>query len=637
MSEGSPTSSERCCADRRDPSWRLSPDWPKAHRALIESEIERFQSTRRYLLGKAILSTLRRPWRVRRSIRRVLDLRGREATAALEQRVPASLQPLPDASEPVGGAAMRRAREQVRESWTRLVTLQASPENRLGEWLVGALPRLYSLPTLPLALMRLAKEHRANPGLSEAPPPPIEIDYPFGAGPIHSERTEWGIAGPEWLVDMACREPGCRRLVDAHEPPAAVLLALQGDAEPAHLARVLELQRQGSRVAVWSIATGSRELGPATRELLSIADAVVADEVAGVEALHERLGRSVELLAPAVQPRLHNPIGWWARGAGPVADWEKAGTQPKTWQALFSAARGLPLAQDERLLCQAVLQRDIRAMRDDPGNHAALQDRFVLLRHIQRQATLAARLSRLRDLLGLASVDLEPALVSVVVSTNRPHRLADVIDSFVRQTYANKELVLVLHGDGFSSAEVERLVRDRSERIRILLAPQAWSLGRCVQHGVDQSCGSFISKMDDDDFYGRSFLADLLMAMQFSCAGIVCKPCYVVRVEGREGLRLCREKLEYEYGWFSAGASLVMRREVFEQIAFAHLPRGEDRTLCRDAFCLSIPVLAADRFNFVVQRRDVAAHTWKISADLLLESHGAKPLPAGLSESDLDV
>lgn len=209
--------------------------------------------------------------------------------------------------------------------------------------------------------------------------------------------------------------------------------------------------------------------------------------------------------------------------------------------------------------------------------------------------------------------------VSVITCTNRPTYLDNVVANFTRQSWPDKELILVLNHDSFNIDDVRRRL-DAVPNARVFQLPEPCTLGQCLNHAVDQVEGDYWSKFDDDNFHGEHFLTDLMHAFEYSEADLVGKGTYYAYLEGSRCLALRFANQEHRYVKFLAGSGLIVRRRVSEQVRFPEKNVSEDTAFLADCNKLGFRMYAADRFNYVVRRgRSVDEHTWKIDDEEYLK------------------
>ncbi len=210
--------------------------------------------------------------------------------------------------------------------------------------------------------------------------------------------------------------------------------------------------------------------------------------------------------------------------------------------------------------------------------------------------------------------------VSALVPTIRPHQLDHVFASIGSQIGVDLELVLLTHGFEISDSQAQALAKKHGVgRFRLLTQPRTVSLGECLNLCVESSSGAVLTKMDDDDYYGPNYLADLLFALDYSKADVVGKHAHHMHFTASRATVLRMPHKEHQYGRFVMGPTITARREVFESHPFQALNRGEDTAFLRSVATSGGSIYAADRFNFC-QMRQTDGHTWAASDEELAAS-----------------
>ena len=107
---------------------------------------------------------------------------------------------------------------------------------------------------------------------------------------------------------------------------------------------------------------------------------------------------------------------------------------------------------------------------------------------------------------------MAPPLVSAVTIVRDCERfLAEAIDSVLRQTYRNLELVVVDDGSTDRSAEIaDRVARATPERVRLVRHADCGSRGMSAARtlGVQAARGGLIAFLDADDVWLPEKIAD---------------------------------------------------------------------------------------------------------------------------------
>ena len=248
-----------------------------------------------------------------------------------------------------------------------------------------------------------------------------------------------------------------------------------------------------------------------------------------------------------------------------------------------------------------------------------LRDRTVhkVQRRIWQEHTYTHRAMTVMDSLNIDYVDPIPASISAVVSTNRPDHLGDILSTYSRQAHPDRELVVVTHGFDAPTDLTTRAKNEGIENLVVIPAPSDFTLGTCLNLGINAASGDVIAKMDDDDIYGENYLSDQLAALRYSRADLVGKQAHYLYLRGRN-IVMCRfPEREHRFTDLVMGPTLMGRRELFVEHPFAERTLGEDTDLQRRLVAADARIYSADRFNFVQIRGD-HSHTWSVDDDLLL-------------------
>jgi len=248
-----------------------------------------------------------------------------------------------------------------------------------------------------------------------------------------------------------------------------------------------------------------------------------------------------------------------------------------------------------------------------------LRNRTVHLaqRRIWDKHTYTHRAMTVMDFIDVEYSDPIPRSVSVVVSTNRPEHLSNVLETHAAQRLEDRELIVVQHGFKSSPETMRHASELGISNLTLVEAPSSDSLGACLNRGVEAASGDIIAKMDDDDIYGEHYLSDQVAALRYSNADLVGKQAHYLHLRNRD-IVMCRfPEREHRFTDLVMGPTLLGRKELFQRFPFADRTLGEDTDLQRRLVSAGARIYSADRFNFV-QVRDSHGHTWNVDDDLLL-------------------
>ncbi|MDF2546944.1 MAG: hypothetical protein K0R93_1842 [Anaerosolibacter sp.] len=247
-----------------------------------------------------------------------------------------------------------------------------------------------------------------------------------------------------------------------------------------------------------------------------------------------------------------------------------------------------------------------------------LRDRLSVkgVREVLNNHTYNQRLKSVLDRIGIRYMDNTCKGVTCIVSTNRQKFIDNVFDNYMRQTYEDKELVVVLNKNDMDMERWLEKARNNPS-ITIYHIDENQTLGACLNFAISKARYDTISKMDDDDYYGPNYLLDLMNTFQYTKADIVGKHAYYIYFEESKAFALKFKDYENCYVNLIAGATLTFKKSVFSKIQFStDRKAGCDSKFLIDCKQHGFKIYSSDRFNFCVCRRaDIKDHTYQIDEE----------------------
>ncbi|MDK8482249.1 glycosyltransferase [Corynebacterium sp. MSK105] len=242
-------------------------------------------------------------------------------------------------------------------------------------------------------------------------------------------------------------------------------------------------------------------------------------------------------------------------------------------------------------------------------------------RNIWANHTYAHRVEKVLNVIGMGrgrSTGYSDS-ISVIITTNREVSLPYLVENLRRQSDVKFEVVLITHGfelPDWARVEIQKI--SHVTQLLVETAPVEDVLGKNLNRLVSMSTGSFIVRMDDDDWYGPNYIQDLVFAARYSGADLVGKAASYIYFEDRDATILTYESHEHRYTDFVRGATFAGPRETFEKFQFPELGKSEDSTVLKEIREGGGLIYSADSFNFVVNRfANKERHTWTASDDQL--------------------
>ncbi len=233
--------------------------------------------------------------------------------------------------------------------------------------------------------------------------------------------------------------------------------------------------------------------------------------------------------------------------------------------------------------------------------------RFVMQNHVWKSADRIALLGHdpFED-------DFDMPKISAVLVTKRPHLIRKCFDDFRRQSWQNKELILVIN-----TKEMPQGLPTPRKNEHIFLLPESANIGECLNRGIDYASGRYWVKMDDDDTYSSTYIEETAQYYLSTQADIVGRQASYFYF-GDENLTRFRSIV------FSRSLKILTKGHISGATLSADKTRITERFSTKDrnsadsnwiTRCIQngARTFSADGSSIIVYRNsDESKHTWKI-------------------------
>ncbi|GLW22038.1 hypothetical protein Mame01_20810 [Microbispora amethystogenes] len=223
-----------------------------------------------------------------------------------------------------------------------------------------------------------------------------------------------------------------------------------------------------------------------------------------------------------------------------------------------------------------------------------------------------------RRLAADAGLSVPPApRVSILLCTRRPEMLPFAFEQMERQRGVTAELIVGLHGFTAREAPLPRTPLP----VTVIEAPATTPFGEVLNRMAAAASGSYLAKVDDDDWYGPDHLADLLLARLYSGADLVGSAAEFVYLEQLDvTIRRCIGT--ERFAPLVAGGTMLVTRAAFEAAGgFRPLPRTVDGQLLQAVEAAGGRIYRTHGFGYVLRRRSAYGHTWRQPVQSFLASY----------------
>ncbi|MCU1515508.1 MAG: hypothetical protein JWQ75_229 [Pseudarthrobacter sp.] len=216
------------------------------------------------------------------------------------------------------------------------------------------------------------------------------------------------------------------------------------------------------------------------------------------------------------------------------------------------------------------------------------------------------------------------AQVSILLATRRPNKVAAALAQAAAQSWDALEVVLVLHGFDRDVPEVKRAIEAYPGRLKVLSVPAPTIFGDVLNAGTALASGDYVTKMDDDDWYGRNHVKDLVHAAIYSGADLVGSQVEFVYLESLD-ITTRRPPAGEQYSDHVAGGTMMLRRDTLNRLGgWRPVHRAVDRCLLQAVQAAGGLVYRTHGQNYLMHRHSAAdthgGHTWNPEDSIFLQS-----------------
>lgn len=193
----------------------------------------------------------------------------------------------------------------------------------------------------------------------------------------------------------------------------------------------------------------------------------------------------------------------------------------------------------------------------------------------------------------------EPPKITVLAATRRGDQLPHLVEQINKQTIKPHEVMLLLHGASKSDVDKAKRLVGKLNNYKVVPCDETMLFGEVLNRGLDMSTGDYITKMDDDDYYGPEHFADLYAAALQSQADFVGKwNNWVYFADTNETISWLPEYSDI-YSSHIPGGTILVRSELLKTLRFGLVRRAIDSELYRRAISRDATLYVTHRYNYV--------------------------------------
>lgn len=249
-------------------------------------------------------------------------------------------------------------------------------------------------------------------------------------------------------------------------------------------------------------------------------------------------------------------------------------------------------------------------------------------RKVSQEHTFSHRMQKICKTIGIKHDWEEYPKASLITPTFRRELLPRCFQTFEQQTYPNKELILVFNGEGVPSHK-EFGMEKPINGVKVANVPKEMFAGACLNQGLFLAEGEYCFRVDDDDYYGKNYILDMILQARSIDADLFGKPMSLYYyLEEKECLQLKKtpskplmilNNYNIMNGLRSSGNSISGRLDFFKRNKYPDLAHSAaDSIFLYNCRLEEKTIAMMDNLSMVAERRiDQITHTWKVDPNIL--------------------
>lgn len=202
----------------------------------------------------------------------------------------------------------------------------------------------------------------------------------------------------------------------------------------------------------------------------------------------------------------------------------------------------------------------------------------------------------------------------IICVSKRPENLAHIVKNIQRQSYKNLAAHIILNVDQRQADYCKYACQSLDiPDLRLSIIDTQYNIGSCLNSGIQSSSATYWFKFDDDDYYGKFYIEDIINYYTLGNFDAVFKPAFFTSFRDKTlwGRKATADRY-FTNGLdnYGCGATLSGRRCI---LPFSSVRRNSCDSAWQDALRRNqSSIFIGDNFNYCTFRHAPENHTWQI-------------------------
>lgn len=205
--------------------------------------------------------------------------------------------------------------------------------------------------------------------------------------------------------------------------------------------------------------------------------------------------------------------------------------------------------------------------------------------------------------------------VSVIAFVKSKESLNGLLENYYRQDIMKKELFIL-----YNTGDINEDLLNKTEKENIYFFDVRDIVEINLNELIKKAKHNFIAIFDENCFYGKHYLSDLIIAFDYCDASIVGKAANYTYFKDTKMLTIINSNMEHCYTSLISFSTLLVKKKVFQHIQFKlNIDTLDNSQMLNEFITKGFKIYSADKYNFIciktMNEKDILGTYEKVKFD----------------------